>query len=77
MVSVRINIGQICYVRVHVGPVDVAEATASQLLLMIEGIRLKLAHIFLNFGGQMGIREKREAVLCCLLSASHSNSNVW
>jgi hypothetical protein len=62
------------YVRVHVGPVDVAEASASQLLLMIESIGRKLAHIFLKFGGQMGIREKREAVLCGLPSASrHSN----
>ncbi len=66
-----------CYVRVHVGPVDVGEASASQLLLVIEGIRRKLTQIVLNFGGQMGIREKRDAVLCCLLSASHRHSNVW
>jgi len=65
-----------CYVRVHVGPVDVGEGRVSQVLLMIEGIRLKLAFIVLNFGGQMGIREKREAVLC-LLSASHRHSNLW
>jgi len=66
-----------CYVRVHVGPVDIGEASVSQLRLMIEGIRLKLVQVFRNFGGQMGIREKREAVLCCLLSASHRHSNVW
>jgi len=79
MVSVRINTGQKWFkddVRVQVGSVNVAEGGVSQLLLMIEGIRLE-ANIFLNFGGQMGIREKRATVLCCLLSASHRHSNVW
>ena len=59
-----------------IGAVGVGEAGASQLLLVIEGIRHKPAQIFLDFGGQMGVSEKWEAVLCCLLSASHRHSNV-
>ncbi len=64
------------YVRVHVGPDNAFKVSVDQLLLMIEGIRLKRALIFLEVGGEFGIREKREAVLCCLLSASHRHSNI-
>ena len=66
----------LCYARIHVGPDDGLEASVDELFLIIEGIGLKLALIFLNVGGQFGIREEREAVLCCELSASHGNCNA-
>ena len=65
-----------CYVRVHVGPDNGVEVSIGQLFLMIEEIRLKPAHFFLQFGGELGIRQKRVAVLFCLLSASHKHSNA-
>lgn len=59
-----------CYVRVHVGP-------DGQLLLMVEFICLKLAHLLVQFGDHVAIREKWEAVLCCLLSAPPKYNNAW
>jgi hypothetical protein len=65
------------YVRVHVGPDDALLFSVGQLIVMIEFIRLEFAHLFLQCRRHLGIREKREAVLCCPLSAPHGYNNVW
>src|SRR5260221_8822291 len=60
-----------CYIRVHVGSDDAFGVSVGQLCLMKEFIGLKLAHLFFQCGGHLAIREKRQAVLCYLISAPH------